>query len=65
MKVTNYTNESLYKDTYTIITMMDEDLRSKISNKFIEFLMVNMDKEFEGTINNKIVRYLKGRKGLC
>ena len=51
MKVTNYTNECLYKDTYTIITMMDEDLRSKISNKFIEFLMVNMDKEFEGTIN--------------
>ena len=33
---------------------MDEDLRSKISNKFIEFLMVNMDKEFEGTINNKV-----------
>ena len=54
MKVTNYTNECLYKDTYTIITMMDEDLRSKISNKFIEFLMVNMDKEFEGTINNKV-----------
>lgn len=50
----NYTNECLYKDTYTIITMMDEDLRSKISNKFIEFLMVNMDKEFEGTINNKV-----------
>ena len=54
MKVTNYTNECLYKDTYTIITMMDKDLRSKISNKFIEFLMVNMDKEFEGTINNKV-----------
>ena len=54
MKVTNYTNECLYKDTYTIITMMDGDLRSKISNKFIEFLMVNMDKEFEGTINNKV-----------
>ena len=54
MKVTNYTKECLYKDTYTIITMMDEDLRSKISNKFIEFLMVNMDKEFEGTINNKV-----------
>ena len=54
MNVKNYTNECLYKDTYTIITMMDEDLRSKISNKFIEFLMVNMDKEFEGTINNKV-----------
>ena len=54
MKVTNYTNECLYKDTYTIITMMDDDLRSKISNKFISFLKENMDNEFEGTIDNKI-----------
>ena len=54
MKVTNYTNECLYKDTYTIITMMDDDLRSKISNKFISFLQENMDNEFEGTIDNKI-----------
>jgi len=50
----NYTDECLYKDTYIIITMMDEDMRNKISNKFINFLKENMNKDFEGTINNKI-----------
>lgn len=50
----NYSNECLYKDTYTIISMMDDNMRNKISNKFIEFLKENQDTNFEGTINNKI-----------
>ena len=50
----NYTNECLYKDTYTIINMMDEEMRSKISKKFIEFLANNKDNSFEGTVDSTI-----------
>lgn len=33
MELNNYSNECLYKDTYTIINMMDGDLKNKISKK--------------------------------
>ncbi|MCI8471010.1 MAG: hypothetical protein HFJ35_06075 [Clostridia bacterium] len=49
-----YTNECLYKDIYTIIEMMDNEMKSKISNKFINFLLENQDINFEGTINKNI-----------
>ena len=49
-----YTKECLYKDVYTIIEMMDLEMRQKISEKFIEFLKENQNQEFEGTINRKI-----------
>lgn len=49
-----YTNECLYKDIYTIIEMVDNEMKSKISNKFINFLLENQDINFEGTINKNI-----------
>lgn len=49
-----YTNECLYKDVYTIIEMMDNEMRSKINKRFINFLLENQDLNFKGTINNKI-----------
>ena len=49
-----YTNECLYKDVYTIIEMMDDNMRNKINNNFIEFLKENQDVNFEGTINKDI-----------
>lgn len=50
----NYSRECLYKDTYTIIEMMDEEMRQKINYKFIEFLRDNKDDEFAGTVNKSI-----------
>ena len=50
----DYTNECLYKDAYTIIEMMNPELRSKINKKFIDFLKENQDIEFEGTVNKNI-----------
>lgn len=49
-----YTNECLYKDILIIIEMMDNEMRNKISNSFIEFLIENQDVNFEGTINRSI-----------
>ena len=49
-----YTNECLYKDVYTIIEMMNPDLRNKINKEFINFLKENQDIEFEGTIDKNI-----------
>ena len=49
-----YKQEYLYKDTYTIIEMMDDNLKSKINSDFIRFLKENQDSSFEGTINKNI-----------
>lgn len=49
-----YTNECLYKDTYTIIQMMDDKMKNKINANFIAFLKKHQDAEFEGTINRNI-----------
>ena len=49
-----YTKECLYKDVYTIIEMMDSEMREKINEKFIDFLKENQNQEFVGTINRKI-----------
>lgn len=49
-----YTKECLYKDVYTIIEMMDSEMREKINKKFIDFLKENQNQEFVGTINRKI-----------
>lgn len=49
-----YTNECLYKDVYIIIEMMDDKMKNKINNNFIEFLKENQDVNFCGTINKEI-----------
>lgn len=49
-----YDQKCLFKDTYTIIEMMDDTLRSKINPDFINFLKENQDNSFEGTINKNI-----------
>ena len=49
-----YNQEYLYKDTYTIIEMMDDSLKSRINPDFIRFLKENQDNSFEGTINKNI-----------
>ena len=49
-----YDQKCLFKDTYTIIEMMDDTLRSKINPDFINFLKENQDNSFEGTINKSI-----------
>lgn len=49
-----YTNECLYKDVYTIIEMMDDEMRNKINHNFVEFLKQNQDSKFEGTIDREI-----------
>ena len=49
-----YNQEYLYKDTYTIIEMMDNNLKSRINPDFIRFLKENQDNSFEGTINKNI-----------
>ena len=49
-----YNQEYLYKDTYTIIEMMDDNLKSRINPDFIRFLKENQDNSFEGTINKNI-----------
>lgn len=48
-----YSEECLYKDTYTIINMMDYSLKSKISPKFIQFLEENQDKNYISCIDTK------------
>ena len=49
-----YTDECLYKDTYLVISMMNEEMRSKINSKFISFLEENMDVTYRGTIDNTV-----------
>ncbi len=49
-----YKQEYLYKDTYTIIEMMDDNLKNRINPDFIRFLKENQDNSFEGTINKNI-----------
>ncbi len=49
-----YSNECLYKDTYTIIEMMNDSLRSKINPEFIDFLKQNKDDSFKGTVDRNI-----------
>ncbi len=41
-------------DISIIIKMMPEDMRQKISKKFIEFVEKNKDKEYQSNINEKI-----------
>lgn len=53
-EMNDYSDECLYKDTYIIINMMNDDMRSKISKKFIEFLEHNKDDKFEGSVNSMI-----------
>ncbi len=48
-----YTERCLYKDTYTIISMMDNNLRCKINPKFIKFLEENQDNTYHSYINPK------------
>lgn len=48
-----YSEECLYKDTYTIINMMDYSLKSKINPKFIQFLEENQDKNYISCIDTK------------
>ena len=49
-----YDQGCLYKDTYTIIEMMDDNLKKRINPEFISFLKENQDNNFEGTINKNI-----------
>ena len=49
-----YSNECLYKDTYTIIEMMNDSLRSKINPEFIDFLKQNKDDSFKGTVDRNV-----------
>lgn len=46
-----YSDEYLYKDTYTIIQMMPQSMKEKINEDFIIFLKENQCMEFEGTID--------------
>ena len=50
----DYSDECLYKDVYTIINMMDENMRGKIDSKFIDFLRENQDEEYVSCINPNI-----------
>lgn len=52
--MSTYSEGCLYKDTYTIIEMMDDEMREKINENFIKFLFDNRDNSFEGTINPTI-----------
>ena len=49
-----YNDKCLYKDTYTIIEMMGDTLRSRINPQFIAFLRENKDDNFEGTVDRNI-----------
>lgn len=49
-----YSERCLYKDTYTIINMMENNLKSKINPKFIEFLKENQDEQYQTCINIEI-----------
>lgn len=48
-----YNDGCLYKDTYTIIKMMDKDMQNRISSKFIEFLKENQDEDYISSIDSK------------
>lgn len=48
-----YTDGCLYKDTYTIIKMMDEEMQSKINPQFIDFLKENQEENYIGCVNPK------------
>lgn len=48
-----YNDGCLYKDTYTIIKMMDKDMQNKISSKFVEFLKENQDENYISCIDSK------------
>ena len=49
-----YDNSCLYTDTYTIIEMMDDSMRNKISSDFIKFLKFHKNNEFKGTVDRNI-----------
>ena len=51
---TNYPDTYLFKDTYTVIEMMSEEMREKISQKFIDFLKSSMDLHYVGIIRKDI-----------
>lgn len=46
-----YKDEYLYKDIYTIINMMNSDMKSKISKQLIDFLEKNQDNTYISYIN--------------
>ena len=47
-----YKDGYLYKDVYTIIQMMGEELKEKINPQFISFLEENQDKEYISQIDS-------------
>lgn len=47
-----YKDGYLYKDVYTIIEMMGDELKGKINPKFIQFLKENQDEEYISQIDS-------------